>query len=57
MLTLAAYNAGPANVDKWGGSHLNLSDIQFPETRAYVESVLEKKGEYRDHYAKELGYK
>ncbi len=57
IAALAAYNAGPANVDKWGGSDLNLNDIQFPETRAYVEGVLEKKGEYRDHYAKELGYR
>ena len=54
---LAAYNAGPANAEEWGGSDLNTSDIRFPETRAYVEGVLEKQGEYRDHYAKELGYK
>jgi soluble lytic murein transglycosylase len=57
VAALAAYNAGPANVDRWGGSDLNISDIRFPETRAYVEGVLEKQGEYRDHYAKELGYK
>jgi soluble lytic murein transglycosylase len=57
IAALAAYNAGPANVDKWGGSDLNLTDIQFPETRAYVEGVLQKKGEYRSKYAKELGYK
>jgi soluble lytic murein transglycosylase len=54
---LAAYNAGPANAEEWGGSDLNTSDIRFPETRAYVEGVLEKQGEYRDHYAKELGYR
>jgi soluble lytic murein transglycosylase len=53
---LAAYNAGPANADKWGGSDLKPADIGFPETRAYVEGVLEKKKEYRDEYAKELGY-
>jgi soluble lytic murein transglycosylase len=57
VAALAAYNAGPANVDRWGGSDLNISDIRFPETRAYVEGVLEKQGEYRDHYATELGYK
>jgi soluble lytic murein transglycosylase len=57
VAALAAYNAGPANVDRWGGSDLNTSDIQFPETRAYVEGVLEKQGEYRSNYAKELGYK
>jgi soluble lytic murein transglycosylase len=53
---LAAYNAGPGNADKWGGSGLNVSDIPFPETRAYVEEVLEKQKAYRKKYAKELGY-
>jgi soluble lytic murein transglycosylase len=53
---LAAYNAGPGNVDKWGGSGLNVSDIPFPETRAYVEEVLDKQKAYRQKYAKELGY-
>jgi soluble lytic murein transglycosylase len=57
IAVLAAYNAGPANVDSWGGSDLSLSDIRFPETRAYVEDVLAKQKEYRDRYAKELGYK
>jgi soluble lytic murein transglycosylase len=54
---LAAYNAGPANADKWGGSELSLNDIGFAETRAYVEEVLKKQREYRDTYPKELGYK
>jgi soluble lytic murein transglycosylase len=53
---LAAYNAGPGNADKWGGSGLNVSDIPFPETRAYVEEVLDKQREYRRKYARELGY-
>jgi soluble lytic murein transglycosylase len=53
---LAAYNAGPGNADKWGGGKLNVEDIPFPETRAYVEEVLEKQREYRQKYAKELGY-
>ncbi len=53
---LAAYNAGPGNADKWGGSGLDVSDIPFPETRAYVEEVLDKQREYRRKYAKELGY-
>jgi soluble lytic murein transglycosylase len=57
VAVLAAYNAGPANVDSWGGSDLSLSDIRFPETRAYVEGVLGKQREYRDRYAKELGYR
>ena len=53
---LAAYNAGPGNADKWGGADLAVADIPFPETRAYVEEVLQKQQEYRDKYAKELGY-
>lgn len=53
---LAAYNAGPGNADKWGGAGLKVEDIPFPETRAYVEEVLEKRDEYRHKYAKELGY-
>ncbi len=53
---LAAYNAGPGNADKWGGSSLTVEDITFPETRAYVEEVLEKREEYRHEYATELGY-
>jgi soluble lytic murein transglycosylase len=53
---LAAYNAGPGNADKWGGADLKVEDIPFPETRAYVEEVLEKRDEYRQKYAKELGY-
>lgn len=53
---LAAYNAGPGNADKWGGADLTVEEITFPETRAYVEEVLEKKEEYRHEYGKELGY-
>lgn len=53
---LAAYNAGPGNADKWGGSELSVEAIPFPETRAYVEEVLEKQGAYRDEYGRELGY-
>jgi soluble lytic murein transglycosylase len=53
---LAAYNAGPGNADKWGGADLTIEDIEFPETRAYVEEVLEKKEEYRREYGGELGY-
>jgi len=53
---LAAYNAGPGNADKWGGADLTVAAIPFPETRAYVEEVLEKRDEYRRKYAKELGY-
>jgi soluble lytic murein transglycosylase len=53
---LAGYNAGPGNADEWGGSELTLDDIEFPETRAYVEEVQEKREEYRSKYARELGY-
>ena len=53
---LAAYNAGPGNADEWGGSELSVEGIGFPETRAYVEEVLEKQGAYRDEYGRELGY-
>lgn len=53
---LAAYNAGPGNADEWGGAGLTVEDIEFPETRAYVEEVLEKKEEYRREYGSELGY-
>ncbi|HVQ58760.1 MAG TPA: lytic transglycosylase domain-containing protein [Solirubrobacterales bacterium] len=53
---LAGYNAGPGNADEWGGSGLTVEAIPFPETRAYVEEVLEKKRAYRDKYSKELGY-
>jgi soluble lytic murein transglycosylase len=53
---LAAYNAGPGNADEWGGADLTVEAIPFPETRAYVEEVLEKRDEYRQEYASELGY-
>ncbi len=54
---LAGYNAGPGNADEWGGADLTVEDIDFPETRAYVEEVLEKRHEYREEYGKELGYR
>jgi len=52
---LAAYNAGPGNAEAWGGSGLEIDDIEFAETRAYVENVLERRDEYRENYAKDLG--
>jgi soluble lytic murein transglycosylase len=55
IAALAAYNAGPQNVDAWGGSNLSLDDIQYPETRDYVENVLDKRDEYAQHYRHELG--
>jgi peptidoglycan lytic transglycosylase len=55
IAALAAYNAGETNVAAWGGSSLSLDDIPFPETRVYVENVLEKRDEYARHYRHELG--
>jgi soluble lytic murein transglycosylase len=58
---IAAYNAGQTNVDAWvdgaGGpdSFDAARDVPFPETRAYVENVQERRGEYREHYADDLG--
>jgi len=54
---LAAYNAGPSNAEKWGGASLTVSEIPFPETRAYVEEVLDKRDTYREKYGQELGYR
>ncbi|CAN5569888.1 lytic transglycosylase domain-containing protein [soil metagenome] len=55
VAALAAYNAGPGNADTWGGSELKQSDIEFPETKAYVEGVLDAQRDYRNNYADELG--
>ena len=55
VAALAAYNAGPGNADLWGGIDLQVEDIQFAETRAYVEEVLELRDQYRDNYAEDLG--
>ncbi len=55
VAALAAYNAGIGNADAWGGSNLERNDIEFPETRDYVDEVLTKRDEYRKNYAKELG--
>lgn len=55
VAAIAAYNAGPTKVNEWGGAELGLDDIEFDETRDYVDEVLDKRGEYRRHYASELG--
>ena len=55
VAALAAYNAGTGNVDRWGGAELGLDGIRFPETQAYVDQVLEKRQDYRDNYADDLG--
>lgn len=60
-LAVAAYNAGEGNVDSWvraaGGTAAfdPAADIPFPETRHYVSDVLQRREEYRKHYADELG--
>jgi soluble lytic murein transglycosylase len=51
-LALAAYNAGQANVDGWLAEG---KEIEFAETREYVDSVLELRDVYARAYADELG--
>src|SRR6201996_3011719 len=62
VLTLAAYNAGEGQVDRWwraaaakGETFKVAEHIPFPETRNYVHRVLTARGEYRKKYAQELG--
>ena len=55
VAALAAYNAGEANVVAWGGANLRLDQIPFPETRGYVEDVIDKRDDYARHYRHELG--
>jgi soluble lytic murein transglycosylase len=55
---IAAYNAGHGTVDTWiakNGGSLETDQIPFPETRAYVDNVLERRGQYRERYGSELG--
>lgn len=49
---LAAYHAGPTNVDAWRRAG---TGIEFPETRAYVEEVLRVKSVYAEAYGPDLG--
>jgi len=56
VAALAAYNAGPTQVDDWGASALTLRDISLDETRSYVIEVIDKRSAYRQEYARELGY-
>ncbi len=51
-LALAAYNAGQANVDGWIAEG---KEIEFPETREYVDAVLDTREVYADAYPDELG--
>jgi soluble lytic murein transglycosylase len=60
-LAIAAYNAGSGNVDKWvakaggPGEFKSTEHIPFPETRAYVENVMDRREDYREKYADDLG--
>ncbi|HEY3729287.1 MAG TPA: lytic transglycosylase domain-containing protein [Solirubrobacteraceae bacterium] len=62
VLALAAYNGGEANVNRWIGAKggrpedFKIEDIPFPETRAYVDRVLSARRDYRQTYARQLGY-
>jgi soluble lytic murein transglycosylase len=61
MLALAAYNAGPTNVNTWvarahsHGRTLSVATIPFPQTRAYVSKVEAAERTYRRYYGKLLG--
>ena len=51
-LALAAYHAGPGNVDHWRDQDLG---IPFPATREYVEEIERLRTVYADAYRSELG--
>jgi soluble lytic murein transglycosylase len=61
VLAVAAYNGGETNVDRWiaesgrRGKAFKINDIPFPETRAYVNRVLDAERDYRREYPSELG--
>ncbi len=61
MLAVAAYNGGVSNVDRWAararaaGGHLTIGEIPFPETREYVQRVIEAQRAYHETYARQLG--
>lgn len=60
---VASYNAGMGAANAWfaaahaDGHKLRLKDIPYPETRAYVEKVLEARRVYREEYGERLGTK
>lgn len=57
---LAAYNAGPGNVDKWladplYGNGTTLENIPYAETAAYAKKVQSAKEKYKELYEEQLG--
>jgi soluble lytic murein transglycosylase len=61
MLAVAAYNGGLTNVDEWvahaqaAGHQLAVQEIPFPQTREYVQRVLDAERAYRETYPRQLG--
>jgi soluble lytic murein transglycosylase len=61
VLAIAAYNGGETNVDRWiverrsKGKGFTIGAIPFPETRHYVQRVLDARRDYRREYRHELG--
>ncbi len=58
---LAAYNAGPSNMTKWKQQALTAghafqvpADVPFPETKAYVEDIMDAWPIYRRTYGDQL---
>lgn len=55
---IAAYNAGPGNVEKWmkenkwDGTYGDLASIPYGETRHYIQRVLYFYGKYKEIYNK-----
>jgi len=51
---LAAYNAGPTNVDRWAPSSERnnisrqefIARIDYPATRSYVQKIIQRYGDY-----------
>jgi soluble lytic murein transglycosylase len=61
LAAIAAYNAGEGRVDEWvatagGLESFGGADIAFPETREYVDGVVDHRADYRRFYDDELGY-
>ncbi|AGX42182.1 lytic transglycosylase domain-containing protein [Clostridium saccharobutylicum] len=61
-LTIAAYNAGPTNVQNWlkneqySGDGKNIDYIPFGETKKYVDKVNTYYSVYKYLYGKDEGY-